>query len=124
MIVSSIEQMRIVADRLGSLSDEIPQAMGQILRGHGARIERDAKILAPVDRGFLMNSIRYTVNVSGNKAGLIVGTPMEYAAVQHEKPMHHPKPGARDHFIKIPFDKRIIRIVAEIKHAIKEAVEQ
>ncbi len=118
------DQMRLVADRLDRLLDDLPRGVMQSAAYHGARIVRDAKVLTPVDTGLLMNADTYDLEQTGNATVLVVSNRMKYARYQHERVLNHPnKRTARDHFIKIPFEAEVPAMVADIKALIMEATE-
>jgi len=54
-----------VTNHFGQIADEAAKQVERVIRKTGFAIERMAKILAPVDRGFLRASI-YTVTHSGS----------------------------------------------------------
>ena len=123
MMAATPEQMRLIADRLDKLAGIVKSDMAQSLMYHGARIERDAKVLTPVDTGALMGADRYRVESAPDGVVLTVENRMAYAKYQHFKKYNHPnKPTATDHFIEIPFKAEIPRIEADIRDIIiKEA---
>lgn len=123
MMAATPDQMRLIADRLDKLAGIVKSDMAQSLMYHGARIERDAKVLTPVDTGALMGADYYKVELATDGVVLTVFNRMVYAHYQHENKMRHPnKPTATDHFIEIPFKAEIPRIEADIRDIIiKEA---
>lgn len=125
MMAATPAQMRLIADKLDALAGNIKGEMARSLAYHGARIERDAKILTPVDTGALMGANQYRVEIAPDGAVLTVANRMVYAHYQHANKLNHRnKPTARDHFIEIPFEAEIPRITADIRDIIiKEATE-
>lgn len=68
--VFNVEKLQAKINNLKNIS------LDQAIRKSALRVERDAKILVPVDTGLLRSSI--TTSVQGNTA--VVGTSIEYAA--------------------------------------------
>lgn len=121
---ASIDQMRMAADRLDRLLDDLPRGVKDTAWKHGARIVRNAKVLTPVDTGLLMNADTFDLEQTGNATVLVVSNRMAYARYQHEHVLNHPnKRTARDHFIKIPFEEEVPLLVSDIKRIITEATE-
>jgi len=94
----------------------------QILDRNGAAIERDAKVLTPVDTGMLRFSINYSILRTDRTLKLKLSSPMKYAAVQHENfKFYHIVGQAK--FIEIPFVRQVRKIKMEIVNLIDTEVK-
>ena len=90
----------------------------RILAKHGAQIEAKAAVLTPVDTGALRRANEYHVTqmdaYGHNEVSLTIANRMIYAHYQHERVLKHHQPKARDHFISIPFEDQLPKMVDEI----------
>lgn len=98
-----------------------PENVARILANHGGRIEQKAAVLTPVDTGMLRRANEYHVaELSGygrDEVTLTIENRMVYAHYQHERVLKHKQPKARDHFISIPSEDELPKIVRDIINA-------
>lgn len=66
-------KMKIVSSRWGEALESKREAVSQIVRSTAFAIEADAKSRAPVDTGFLRNSIKATIEQGEIVAKVVVG---------------------------------------------------
>ena len=114
--------MEQAAEAIGRMAREHPRHTAAILRRSGARIVTKAAVLTPVDTGYLLSQNGYDVAVGSDGVTLTVHNRLPYAVYQHDKPHRHPKAGARDHFLSIPFAAQLPAIVRDIVAADIEEV--
>ena len=76
----------------------------------------------PYDTGALERSVKVSVAKDKKRPGLNASASARskqgynYAGIQHEvETFHHPKPGAKDHYISDPFKRAIARIEKRIR---------
>lgn len=100
----------------------------RILAKHGAQIEAKAAVLTPVDTGALRRANEYHVTqmdaYGHNEVSLTIANRMIYAHYQHERVLKHHQPKARDHFISIPFEDQLPKMVDEIIRTDLQEAEQ
>lgn len=123
-ITLDIKDLAALADRLGRCRANHPGNVTEIMRRHGATIERKAITITPVDTGFLRKANTYRVESSPGRQSLTVENRMEYAVYQHNKPHRHSQPNVRDHFISIPFFAQIPFLVEDIIKADMQELTQ
>lgn len=75
--MSGGDELRRFAADLGNASQHIADRAGQVITKTALSIEADAKILAPVDTGFLQGSI--STDLSGDRLTAEIGPTAEYA---------------------------------------------
>ena len=110
-------------ERLERMVRDHQDRVERILRRHGAIIEAKAAQITPVDTGFLRRANAHKVERDGGALVLTVENRMVYAIWQHNFPHHHKQPGARDHFIALPFGAELPMIVSDIITEDMEAVQ-
>ena len=101
-------------DRIARMIREHAGAVEQICRRHGAIIEAKAAQITPVDTGFLRRANAHKVERETAGVVLTVENRMSYAVYQHNIPFRHKQPGARDHFIALPFGAELPMLVKDI----------
>lgn len=99
------------------------ESTSQILRKHGAKIERNAAPLTPVDKGFLRRANTSKVEAGAHNVTLTVENRMVYAAYQHYRTDLRHRVG-RDHFISIPFGEELDPIKRDIVKAGMEVLQK
>ena len=110
-------------ERLERTIQEHTDKVERILRRHGAIIEAKAAQITPVDTGFLRRANAYKVERDAGAIVLTIENRMVYARWQHDFPHHHTQPGARDHFIALPFAAELPSIVTDIINEDMEAAQ-
>lgn len=95
----------------------------RIMARHGAIIEAKAAPLTPVDTGMLRRANKFHTSRGTGTITLTVENRMEYAPYQHNKILKHNQPKARDHFLEIPFNEELPRIMDELRRTFMEAIE-
>lgn len=104
-------------DRIARMVRDHEAGVETILRRHGAIIEAKAAQITPVDTGFLRRANAYKVERDAGGIVLTIENRMSYAIWQHNFPHRHSQPGARDHFIALPFG-------AELPHIVKDIIDK
>lgn len=69
-----------LAHQLQESTTEIRTRAAQVVRAAGSKVERDAKVAAPVDTGYLRNSISTRVSGNANTSTAEVTAGADYAA--------------------------------------------
>lgn len=110
-------------ERLERTIQEHTDKVERILRRHGAIIEAKAAQITPVDTGFLRRANAHKVERDAGAIVLTIENRMVYARWQHDFPHHHTQPGARDHFIALPFAAELPSIVTDIINEDMEAAQ-
>lgn len=117
----SADDLRATAEKLARFVREHPLKTTLILAEHGARIEAKAAQITPVDRGFLRRANESVITEENGAYLLTIRNRMVYARYQHDYPHKHHQPNARDHFIEIPFEAELPKIV---QHLITEDMKE
>lgn len=99
--------------------DSIPTA---VLTEEAPRLYSEIIAEVPYETGRLERSVKVTVARDKRRPGLNASASARskkgynYAGIQHEdESFHHPKQGAKDHFISDPFDRATERIKEKMR---------
>lgn len=120
---TNLDSVRKAKNRLINFLKTEKEVPAQILEREAPRIEAEARLLTPLKKGKLENSVRCKVSKSQTRPGLTIRASARnrgynYAGIQHENTSYsHPIKG-QAHYLKIPFDKGVQRI----KYAMRKEV--
>lgn len=97
----------------------------EILTQEAPRLKSEIIAEVPYSTGKLESSVKVSVAKDKRRPGLNVSASARsggynYAGIQHENTsFHHPKPGAKAHYISDPFKRCTDRIIARFNEEIK-----
>lgn len=113
------EGLRHAYECIGRVRREFRGMAADVLRRHGAAVERNAAPLTPVDMGFLRRATKYDVTETSDGITLTIANRMAYARYQHETEGLRHKVGG-PHFIRDPLRAEIPEIKRDISSRIEE----
>ena len=97
----------------------------EILQEEAPKLYSEVIAEVPYKTGALERSVKVRVAKDKRRPGLIASASARskkgynYAGIQHEEKFHHPKVGAKDHFISDPFERATERIKTKIRKRLK-----